>query len=90
MKTPIPDWERIMELERDDFDDAFRGAIKNGHPAIVVAWVQAKKLAHFMLASQRRETIEKGKKRILEYKKKYLRTLSNRDEVIIHQILELL
>ena len=42
------EWKKEIERQREDFDNAFQDAIDSGHPAKVVAWIQAKKLAGLM------------------------------------------
>ena len=50
--------KQTWEEYREDFDNAFNGAIENGHPAVVVAWVQAKSLVQLALADYEEELIE--------------------------------
>jgi hypothetical protein len=49
--TNTMEWEEY----RDGFDKAFNEAIDRGEPAIVVAWVLAKKLTEKILTTARKE-----------------------------------
>jgi hypothetical protein len=49
--TNTMEWEKY----RDAFDKSFNEAIDRGEPAIVVAWVLAKKLTEKLLTTARKE-----------------------------------